>query len=240
MTYNTDKSIVDPALSRRGKKQCRLFAVKHGLMPHIILTSPLTRAMKTSLLSFPQPSSSRIWALAELRSYSRGPNGTGLPLEELEVQYSSPFAVTSSVHLDYVEENWEKAFWAMQGRQRIVYFKDFLTELAKECPKRRLEVAVVSHSSFLRELLSDEDWDDDLELGSFEYDSRGQNFKRMTEKEMNEKKKEAVEGEKRVAAIPAEQKTSLLFLDLAHTTWNMYRPKFSQDIDEKVGKYVVV
>ncbi|KAI9055506.1 hypothetical protein LZ554_000455 [Drepanopeziza brunnea f. sp. 'monogermtubi'] len=87
------ENLIDPKLTKRGRKQCRHLA-RHSIRGYCdavthIFSSPLSRALTTACLTFKNATARgvRIVALPELQTMGTKPNGMGLCLRELEAKY---------------------------------------------------------------------------------------------------------------------------------------------------------
>lgn len=168
--YIVNKDIYDPHLTTTGKEQCleagrKLIGVIH---PHLILTSPLSRGIGTARRIFPLStdlngegctgvSHSKIWALPALMNHNRGPNGNGSDLKILRERYPA-----TSIRLDYVSANYndkKTGPWSdNRCKGRVGNIKLFLRDLVVACPKRRFEVALMSHGSIFVDLVGEADY----------------------------------------------------------------------------------
>lgn len=160
-----DETIFDPHLTTQGYINCCKIRKEMAgkISPDLILASPLTRTLSTAWRVFsPSPTQREIWAWPNLQNYDPGPNGTGLGLDELRKRCQSKSNRGFEVRLDYVPWDWydkETGIWSDDNPEdRVEAIKDFLVDLMEACPKRKFEVALVTHGSISMDLFGDGNW----------------------------------------------------------------------------------
>jgi broad specificity phosphatase PhoE len=170
----TDITIRDPELSPKGFAQCLNFAKtfedQKRYITHI-LSLPMTRALNTACIAF-RPiieSGLTVIALPQLQSLDKGLNGIGLDYDQLNKRYDGTHwdqlmmgkpdgwvDVTSFVPVGWNVK--EKGKWSNEEfKWRMEDFKGFLKGIwvGAGAGRKRVEVAVVTHGSFLRQLVND-------------------------------------------------------------------------------------
>ncbi|KAE9375234.1 hypothetical protein N431DRAFT_453897 [Stipitochalara longipes BDJ] len=158
---------------RHAEEFAKKFDGQELYITHII-SSPMTRAITTASLAFkrvmelPQNSDLSIIAVPELQNFDKGPNGRGQSARKLAKKYCRWFKRknkdTPPEHLridakSLVPRGWnskESGKWST-GKWRLYHVKGHLQGLwvGAGAGTRKVEVVVVSHSSFFRRLLED-------------------------------------------------------------------------------------
>lgn len=136
--------------------------------------------------------------MPDLQNYDRGPNGAGLDLSTLQENYDILPGSRKSVRLDYVPQNWndkEKGPWVTgsdHDRERVGEMYNFLSQLVRFCPRRRFEVAIVTHGSVLKDFFegfkgydSDECYTHGLYYKSVAFELAQNIFRDLTEGELS-------------------------------------------------------
>jgi bisphosphoglycerate-dependent phosphoglycerate mutase len=180
MGEETDITIRDPDISEKGKRQCKKFAKSfQGQEKYIncILSSPMTRALNTACSAFRNVrdpidgSALTVIALPELQSLGADINGTGLDPDVLAnryngVDYERDGTGQPAGRMDvttYVVEGWnskDTGKWSAEEAAvawRVGYMKEFLRKNCGTSSRgsKQVEIAVVTHGSFLRKLVRD-------------------------------------------------------------------------------------
>lgn len=158
--------LVDPNISDEGEQQARKFNTTHSnesppaLQHHLthVLTSPIQRAIFTSLFAFRafQQRGLEIIALPELQTMGTRSNGTGRDVFELSVYpgvlKNNNLSMDTQTFLSRGWNSKQTGQWhADQVSWRIGFLKGFLKGIWLGAGKAGIEVAVVTHSSLLDE-----------------------------------------------------------------------------------------
>jgi len=160
--------IIDLEVSARGAVQAEVFDkfnCGHSEVTHI-LSSPMLRAVSTSCHAFYYScllANNEIIALPELQNMDTGPNGTGSSVERLQTQWKEGYSVgsrgTVNVNVDvwtFMCKDWNvkgSGKWSPdEVNWRVNFFKGFLKGIWLGGGRKKVEIAVVTHGSFLEKL----------------------------------------------------------------------------------------
>ncbi|KAA8575840.1 hypothetical protein EYC84_004929 [Monilinia fructicola] len=156
--------VKDPGLTPNGKLQCerarRIFPLESNI--RVILCSPMTRAIETTLITFQDVLESgkvRATADSSFRERGKGESSTGSPLAEIKEKYGEYIDFDALV-LPGWEVNTEKsaAARARKVKRQLFNFAKSVQEkirdgeivTSKDVP---YEIAIVSHAAFLKTML---------------------------------------------------------------------------------------
>lgn len=166
------KTIRDPKLSENGESQAKRFNDKPlgenraAYVDHI-LSSPMLRTMSTACRAFCSmllKHGGTIIALPELQNMDKKPNGTGTETVTLQGKWKDGFHIDSSeadidVDVDvwtFMCNDWifkESGRWSPEEvKWRIGFLKGFLKGIYLGGGRKKVEVAMVTHGSFIREM----------------------------------------------------------------------------------------
>jgi broad specificity phosphatase PhoE len=147
-----DRSIIDPSLSENGWKELETISQYYEThpVPEIVITSPLKRSLQTSTVF--KSLNTKIIAEELCRSsFTAALSNKRSPISEIKLQFD--FVDFSNCFYDednlYQTEN--RSLWkskVLAVRERANRFLTYLEELPRK------EIAVISHSSFIRNLLA--------------------------------------------------------------------------------------
>jgi broad specificity phosphatase PhoE len=153
--------LLDPELSDHGMRQAENFQdnLVTSSIPHLF-SSPMTRALSTSFIAFRHflLRGNDIIALPELQNIDIGPNGTGHNTDALQSQLSGMYSESSTKPdvWTFMCDDWNKKLGSRWGPEevnwRIGIIKGLLKGMWLGGGKKKVEVAMVTHSSFLRQL----------------------------------------------------------------------------------------
>ncbi|PVH89112.1 hypothetical protein DL98DRAFT_579827 [Cadophora sp. DSE1049] len=164
-TYFVDT--VDQKLSIRGDRQCEGVRLYLSQDPSLKLThllcSPMSRTLRTSIGIFGSNinEGTKVIAMAELQTFDRGANGTGLSVNDLKARYGD------QVSFSLLPEDWNEADQksvSLNGRyssakRNIEKVKEMMERIRSESFPEQVHIGVVTHSSCLRHWVAAEGWE---------------------------------------------------------------------------------
>lgn len=164
---NVTEDIRDPDLREQGVSQCKTFASwfsKSSHPKHIkcILCSPLTRCLNTALLAFEHILSEvKIFAVPELQTFDKAAPGVGLDLPDLQQKYKDERSIDVTTFGRPDWNNKQEGRWSVEGKEQSIDFVRGLLEgmgstTTAVANGGWTEVVLVSHRSFLKELIEDD------------------------------------------------------------------------------------
>ncbi|KAE8449823.1 hypothetical protein EG329_007300 [Mollisiaceae sp. DMI_Dod_QoI] len=152
----------DPDLSDVGRAQCSTFAKEfkdHQSHVTHILCSPMKRAINTAIAAFPDVvgKSLTVVAMPELQSLDKGPGGVGAGFTKLSKKYRVKEGEVAKVDVTtFGRSGWndkDHGAWSPSGAHwRVDFIKGFLRGLLAAATDKIIEVVIISHRSFLKQL----------------------------------------------------------------------------------------
>lgn len=160
-----DGTLSDPALTQLGEQQA---ASLRDTFPHHaqltrVISSPLQRAMQTSILAFSRDDLGPVVALDTLQETSDFPSSTGPSLEWLQERYGS------AVDLTHVRDGWndksERSIFEPEWEKLVARTRDARRTIRDLAGTGDGHVVVVAHGAVL--LFLTEDWETFPDLRRF-------------------------------------------------------------------------
>ncbi|KUJ17958.1 uncharacterized protein LY89DRAFT_717602 [Mollisia scopiformis] len=152
----------DPSLSDVGRAQCSTFVEEfkdHQSHVTHILCSPMKRAINTAVVAFPDVvgKSLTVYAMPELQSLDRGPGGIGASFSRLSKKYRVKEGEMPKVDVTtFGRKGWndkEYGAWSpSEAHRRVDFIKGFLRGLLAAATSKIIEVVIITHRSFLKQL----------------------------------------------------------------------------------------